>query len=79
MRLLNENFATVFLFENNSQNILQLSFELTLQNLYIQGEKRNVKTFNLEVPPGEKAWKILKKIKESEGTSIGYQYSYTFI
>ena len=77
-RFLNESFGTVFYFENNSESTLQVSFELTLENLCIQGEKRNARTFSLDIPPGEKGWKILKKINAAEGTSVGMQYSYSF-
>lgn len=77
-RFLNENYAAVFLFENNGNSTLKISFELDLQNLCIQGEGKRANKFTLEVAPGEKAWKILKPIKEGEGTSIGMSYSYQF-
>jgi len=77
-RFLNENYAAVFLFENNGSSTLKISFELDLQNLCIQGEKKGTNKFDLEVPPGEKAWKIFKPIKEGAGTSIGMSYSYQF-
>lgn len=78
-KMLNESYASVFYFENNSAGTLVIKFTLDLKNLAIEGEPEGTTEFSAEIPSGGTCLKILKPVVEGEGTSIGMSYSFKII
>lgn len=51
-RFLNEIYASVFVFENNSTQTLNINMELELTNLRLCDEPDGATTFSVSIPPG---------------------------
>jgi hypothetical protein len=78
-KMLNENYACVMYFENNSNSSLSAKFNLKLENLALSDEPPGTSEFTVDIEAGGTAMKVMRPINEGEGTSIGMSYTVEFM
>jgi hypothetical protein len=76
-RVYNSLSACCFYFENNSSEVLTAEFDLTLVNLQIIAEPPGASSFNVLLPPGQKSYKILRRISDREGSQLQMKLAYS--
>ena len=76
-KLYNTSQCAVFYFYNGERSkTLSALFDMTIQNLQIQGEEPGCSQFNVEIGPGKSCYKILKPIVEGEATEIQMRFEF---
>ena len=76
--LYNDNYGAAFYIANEEPVALEVTFELELENMQIKGEAAGASEFTVQMPPYEKATKIIKTTDTSLGNSLAMSYRFTF-
>ena len=74
-KLYNTAKGAVFYFENGERRkILNATFDMQLENLYIVGEPDGATSFSFTLSPGDSCARLLKPVEDGEATGIQMKF-----